>query len=117
MIVHPHGGPWARDRWGFDPELQFLASRGYAVLQINFRSSAGFGRRFLEAGFGQWGLGMQDDITDGVRWPIAGSSATPPRSPFSGAGTVGSAPPCALPRNRTFMPSGFGKFASPTRFP
>lgn len=70
LIVHPHGGPWARDRWGFDPELQFLASRGYAVLQINFRSSAGFGRRFLEAGFGEWGLSMQDDITDGVRWAI-----------------------------------------------
>jgi len=79
LIVHPHGGPWARDRWGFDPELQFLASRGYAVLQINFRSSAGFGRRFLEAGFGQWGLGMQDDITDGVRWAIDESIADPAR--------------------------------------
>lgn len=79
LIVHPHGGPWARDRWGFDPELQFLASRGYAVLQINFRSSAGFGRRFLEAGFGQWGLSMQDDITDGVRWAIDEGIADPAR--------------------------------------
>jgi len=70
LIVHPHGGPWARDSWGFDPTVQFLANRGYAVLQMNFRSSAGFGRAFLEAGFGQWGLTMQDDVTDGVRWAI-----------------------------------------------
>lgn len=79
LVVHPHGGPWARDRWGFDPELQFLASRGYAVLQVNFRSSAGFGRKFLEAGFGQWGLSMQDDITDGVRWAIDEGIADPAR--------------------------------------
>jgi len=70
MVVNPHGGPWARDSWGFNPEVQFLANRGFAVLQMNFRSSAGFGRRFLETGFGQWGLTMQDDITDGVRWAI-----------------------------------------------
>ena len=79
LVVHPHGGPWARDRWGFDPELQFLANRGYAVLQVNFRSSAGFGRKFLEAGFGQWGLSMQDDITDGVRWAIDEGIADPAR--------------------------------------
>jgi len=79
LIVHPHGGPWARDRWGFDPELQFLASRGYAVLQVNFRSSAGFGRSFLEAGFGQWGLSMQDDITDGVGWAVDEGLADPAR--------------------------------------
>jgi dipeptidyl aminopeptidase/acylaminoacyl peptidase len=69
-VVNPHGGPWARDSWGFDPEVQFLANRGYAVLQMNFRGSAGFGRAFLEASFRQWGLTMQDDITDGVRWAI-----------------------------------------------
>jgi len=79
LIVHPHGGPWARDSWGFDPEVQFLANRGYAVLQVNFRSSAGFGRAFLEAGFGQWGLSMQDDITDGVRWAIDEGIADPDR--------------------------------------
>jgi len=79
LVVHPHGGPWARDSWGFSPEVQFLASRGYAVLQMNFRSSAGFGRKFLEAGFGQWGLAMQDDITDGVRWAIGEGIADPAR--------------------------------------
>ena len=79
LVVHPHGGPWHRDTWGFDSELQFLANRGYAVLQVNFRSSAGFGRRFLEAGFGQWGLSMQDDITDGVRWAVEQGIADPKR--------------------------------------
>jgi dipeptidyl aminopeptidase/acylaminoacyl peptidase len=78
-IVHPHGGPWARDSWGFNPEIQFLASRGYAVLQVNFRGSTGFGRKFMEASFGQWGLDMQDDITDGVKWAIEEGFADPRR--------------------------------------
>ena len=66
VVVNPHGGPWARDLWGFNPEVQFLANRGYAVLQMNFRGSTGYGRKFWEASFGQWGRSMQDDITDGV---------------------------------------------------
>ena len=70
LVVNPHGGPWARDNWGFNPEVQFLASRGYAVLQMNYRSSTGYGKAFWEAGFGKWGLEMQDDITDGVNWLI-----------------------------------------------
>ncbi len=79
MIVNPHGGPWARDSWGFNPEIQFLANRGYAVLQMNFRSSTGYGREFMEAGFGQWGLKMQDDITDGVQWAVDQKIADPKR--------------------------------------
>ncbi len=70
VVVNPHGGPWARDNWGFNPEVQFLANRGYAVLQMNFRGSTGYGRSFLEASFKQWGLAMQNDITDGVYWLI-----------------------------------------------
>ncbi|MFK7947061.1 MAG: prolyl oligopeptidase family serine peptidase [Saprospiraceae bacterium] len=70
VVVNPHGGPWARDGWGFNPEIQFLANRGYAVLQMNFRGSVGYGRAFWEASFKQWGLAMQDDITDGVNWLI-----------------------------------------------
>jgi dipeptidyl aminopeptidase/acylaminoacyl peptidase len=69
-VVTPHGGPWARDSWGFDPETQFLANRGYAVLKINFRGSVGYGRKFWECSFKKWGLEMQDDITDGVNWLI-----------------------------------------------
>jgi dipeptidyl aminopeptidase/acylaminoacyl peptidase len=70
VVVNPHGGPWARDEWGFNPEVQFLSNRGYGVLQMNFRGSTGYGRKFWEAGFKQWGLSMQDDITDGVQWLI-----------------------------------------------
>lgn len=66
LVVNPHGGPWARDTWRFNPEVQFLANRGYAVLQMNFRGSTGYGKQFWEASFKQWGKKMQDDITDGV---------------------------------------------------
>jgi dipeptidyl aminopeptidase/acylaminoacyl peptidase len=70
VVVNSHGGPWHRDAWGFNPEVQFLANRGYAVLQINFRGSTGYGRKFWEASFKQWGKKMQDDVSDGVMWLI-----------------------------------------------
>ena len=79
LIVNPHGGPWARDVWGYNAEVQFLASRGYAVLQMNFRGSTGYGRAFWEASFKQWGRKMQDDVTDGVRYVIAQGIADPKR--------------------------------------
>lgn len=78
-VVNPHGGPWVRDGWGFNPEAQFLANRGYCVLQMNYRGSTGYGREFWEASFGQWGLRMQDDITDGVQWLIDQGIADPAR--------------------------------------
>jgi dipeptidyl aminopeptidase/acylaminoacyl peptidase len=70
LIVMPHGGPWAHDRLGYDYQVQFLASRGYAVLQPNFRGSTGYGMKFEHAGRGQMGLAMQDDLTDGVQWAV-----------------------------------------------
>ena len=79
VVINPHGGPWARDSWGYDSEVQFLASRGLAVLQMNFRGSTGYGRAFWEAGFKQWGRAMQDDITDGVQWLIDQGIADPKR--------------------------------------
>jgi dipeptidyl aminopeptidase/acylaminoacyl peptidase len=79
VVVNPHGGPWARDVWGYNPEVQFLANRGYAVLQVNFRTSTGYGRQFWEAGFKQWGLKIQDDITDGAQWLIDEGIADPGR--------------------------------------
>lgn len=79
VVVHPHGGPWARDSWGFHPVVQFLANRGYAVLQMNFRGSTGYGRAFQEASYGEWGLRMQDDISDGVYWLIEQGIADPKR--------------------------------------
>lgn len=77
VVINPHGGPWARDSWGFNPEVQFLANRGYAVLQMNFRGSTGYGRRWWELSFRQWGKTMQDDITDGVNWLIKEGIANP----------------------------------------
>lgn len=79
VIVNPHGGPWARDYWGYAPDVQFLANRGYAVLQMNFRGSTGYGKDFLNAGNKQWGKKMQDDITDGVHWLVAQGIADPKR--------------------------------------
>lgn len=72
LLILPHGGPFGiRDTWGFNPEVQFLASRGYAVLQPNFRGSGGYGYAFERAGFSEWGAKMQDDLTDAVKWAIA----------------------------------------------
>lgn len=85
VIVNPHGGPWARDNWGFDSQVQFLANRGYAVLQMNFRGSVGYGKEFWEASFKQWGKTMQDDITDGVNWLIDEGIADPDRIGIYGA--------------------------------
>ena len=79
VIVNPHGGPWARDSWGFNPEIQFLANRGFAVFQMNFRGSTGYGRTFWEKSFKQWGRAMQDDITDGVQWLVKEGIADPRR--------------------------------------
>ncbi len=85
VLVNPHGGPWARDVWGYNPEVQFLANRGYAVLQMNFRGSTGYGRKFWEASFRQWGRAMQDDITDGVQWLVAQGGVDPKRIGIYGA--------------------------------
>lgn len=71
LVAWIHGGPWVRDEWRFDRDVQFLASRGYAVLQPNYRGSTGFGRHHLEASFKQYGQSMQDDITDGIRYLVA----------------------------------------------
>ncbi|HQT23331.1 MAG: hypothetical protein B7X86_10565 [Sphingobacteriales bacterium 17-39-43] len=79
VIVMPHGGPDTRNSWGYNSEVQFLASRGYAVFQVNFRGSKGYGKDFWIAGFKEWGAKMQDDITDGVHWLIEQKIADPSR--------------------------------------
>jgi dipeptidyl aminopeptidase/acylaminoacyl peptidase len=85
MVVMPHGGPWARDEWGFSLEVQWLANRGYAVLQPQFRGSTGFGNAFVAASNGQMGTGhMQHDITDAVRWAIREGIADPKRVAIMG---------------------------------
>ncbi len=77
LVVLPHGGPWARDGWGYNSYVQFLANRGYAVLSPNFRSSTGYGKKFLNAGNNEWGQKMQDDITWGVKHLIENGVADP----------------------------------------
>lgn len=79
VVVMPHGGPDTRNSWGYNSEVQFLASRGYAVFQVNFRGSKGYGKDFWIAGFKEWGAKMQDDITDGVHWLIDEKIADPSR--------------------------------------
>jgi dipeptidyl aminopeptidase/acylaminoacyl peptidase len=80
LVLNVHGGPWGRDSFGFNVENQWLANRGYAVLQVNFRASTGFGKKFLNAGNKEWGTGkMQDDLTDAVKWAVAKGYADPKR--------------------------------------
>jgi dipeptidyl aminopeptidase/acylaminoacyl peptidase len=79
LVLLIHGGPWTRDHAGFDPEVQLLANRGYAVLQVNYRGSTGFGLRFLNASTGEWGRGTQEDLYDAVRWAVRQGIADPAR--------------------------------------
>jgi len=79
VVINPHGGPSKRNFWEFDPEVQFLANRGLAVLQPNFRGSTGYGKAFWQASFKEWGRKMQDDISDGVHWLIRQGIADPKR--------------------------------------
>ena len=74
LVLNVHGGPWARDSFGFDPEHQWLANRGYAVLSVNFRGSTGFGKQFVNAGDREWAAGMHDDLLDAVAWAVRGKS-------------------------------------------
>jgi len=77
MVLNVHGGPWGRDRWGYDPEAQWLANRGYVCLQVNFRGSTGYGKDFLNAGDREWGGRMHDDLVDAVQWAVARGFADP----------------------------------------
>lgn len=101
LILNPHGGPFGiRDEWQYRDEVQFYANRGYAVLQINYRGSGGYGREFEQAGFKKWGLEMQNDLSDGVKWAITQGIADPARVVISGASYGGYAAMAGL----TFSP-------------
>jgi dipeptidyl aminopeptidase/acylaminoacyl peptidase len=84
-VVNVHGGPWERDSWGFDPEAQWLANRGYLCLQVNYRGSTGYGKAFVNAGDRQWGAAMQDDLTDAVEYAVSRGWADPDRVAIYGA--------------------------------
>jgi len=78
-VLNVHGGPWARDMWGFDPQAQWLANRGYLCVQVNFRGSTGYGKEFVNAGDREWGAKMHDDLIDAVGWVVAQGYADPAR--------------------------------------
>ncbi|MDY0000333.1 MAG: S9 family peptidase [Polyangia bacterium] len=84
LVLFVHGGPWSRDTYSYDPWVQWLANRGYVVLQVNFRGSAGFGKAFLNAGNKEWGRAMQNDLTDAVRWAISNAGVDPRRVAIMG---------------------------------
>ena len=77
MVLDVHGGPWGRDHWGYNPEAQWFANRGYACLQVNFRGSTGYGKAFLNAGDKEWGRDMHHDLVDAVQWAIQAGIADP----------------------------------------
>ena len=112
LVVEIHGGPHVHGgAWGFDPTAQFLASRGYAVLQPAFRGSTGYGRAFLEAGFKQWGLAMQDDITDGVHWAVKEGHADAKRVCLMGGSYGGYAALYGLIKEQGMFRCGIGAVA------
>ena len=99
MVLLVHGGPWARDQWGYNPYHQWLANRGYAVLSVNFRGSTGFGKAFLNAGNRQWYAAMQDDLVDAVRWAVAEGIADADRVAIMGGSYGGYATLAGLTRD------------------
>ncbi|AFY76903.1 dipeptidyl aminopeptidase/acylaminoacyl peptidase [Pleurocapsa sp. PCC 7327] len=102
-VLLVHGGPWARDTWGYDPQVQWLANRGYAVLQVNFRGSTGYGKAFLNAGNRQWAAAMHDDLIDGVNWLVEQGIADRDRIAIMGGSYGGYATLVGL----TFTPEVF----------
>jgi dipeptidyl aminopeptidase/acylaminoacyl peptidase len=102
-VLNVHGGPWQRDIWGFNPETQWLANRGYLVIQVNFRGSIGYGKKFLNAGDREWGGKMHTDLIDAVNWSIAQGYCDPSRVAIYGGSYGGYAALCGA----TFSPDVF----------
>ena len=111
MVLIPHGGPWGRDFWGYNPWHQWLANRGYAVLAVNFRSSTGFGKAFINAGNLEWGGKIMEDQQDAVRWAIAQGIADPQRVAVMGGSFGGYSTLAGL----TFTPEVFRLRRGPRR--
>ncbi len=108
MVLNVHGGPWWRDKWGYNSWHQWLANRGYAVLSVNYRGSTGFGKNFVNAGNGQWGGKMQDDLIDAVNWAVTNGIADADRVAIIGGSYGGYAALAGL----TFTPEIFACGAS-----
>lgn len=89
LVVHVHAGPWQRNYWGYDPEVQLLANRGYACMQVNYRGSRGYGKDFMNAGDREWGGKMRDDLVDAVKWAVARGIANPKKIAVFGVAGYG----------------------------
>lgn len=113
-VLLVHGGPWSRVAWGFDPEAQWLANRGYAVVQINFRGSTGYGKPHLDAGDKQWGGAMLDDVVDARAWAVAQGTADEARIAIMGTGFGGHAVLSALCRYPKLFAAGVSLSAPPS---
>ena len=98
-VLFVHGGPWARDNWGYNPYAQWFANRGYAVMQVNFRGSTGYGKKFLNAGNKQWGKAMHTDLLDAVAWTVKKGWVDPKKVAIMGGSyggyAIGNRPSCA----------------------
>ncbi len=113
LMLLVHGGPWNRDRWIYSPTVQLLANRGYAVLQVNFRGSTGYGRDFLAAGNHEWGGAMQNDLSDAVAWAVKDGVANPKLIAIMGASYGGYAALCGLSYTPELYVAGVA-FAAPS---
>jgi dipeptidyl aminopeptidase/acylaminoacyl peptidase len=109
LIVNPHGGPFGpKDQWGYNPDVQILAANGYAVLQVNFRGSGGYGRKFMHLGYKQWGRTMQDDLTDATHWAIKEGIANKNRICMYGASYGGYSSIMAVAKEPDLYRCAFG---------
>src|SRR5258705_1590481 len=103
MILNVHGGPWAQDKFGYHSEAQWMANRGYAVLQVNYRGSTGFGKQFVEAANREFGGKMHDDLIDAVKWAVDAGIAMPDKVAIMGGSYGGYATLVGM----TFTPTTF----------
>jgi dipeptidyl aminopeptidase/acylaminoacyl peptidase len=110
LVLYVHGGPWARDSWGYEPTHQWLANRGYAVLSVNYRGSVGFGKKFTDAGNLQWGGKMNDDLLDAVKWATDSGIADPAKVAIHGASYGGYATLAAMTLSPDTFACGVDEF-------
>ena len=117
MVLNVHGGPWAQDLYGYDPEAQWLANRGYAVLQVNYRGSTGYGKAFINAADRVWGGKMHEELLDAVKWAVAEGVTTEDKVAIYGGSYGGYATMVGMTMTPTTFAWASTLSASPTSTP